>query len=99
ARTAVIHPLSLTTLFRSAAQTFERERITGRQDAVVNSRRGQSMPPPAPIKNKRTGQQNRQRHFGADAQVLSRPVRGGFVEWATRSEAHTSELQSLPTIL
>src|SRR5215467_1588152 len=33
-----------------AAQTFERERITGRQDAVVNSRRGQSMPPPAPIK-------------------------------------------------
>src|SRR5262249_55114430 len=66
-----------------AAQTFERERITGRQDAVVNSRRGQSMPPPAPIKNKRAGQQNRQRHFAADAQVLSRPVRGGFVEWAT----------------
>src|SRR5215470_13561604 len=41
------------------------------------------MPPPAPIKNERAGQQNRQRYLGADAQVLSCSVWDGFVEWAT----------------
>jgi hypothetical protein len=34
-----------------SAQAFGRKRITGRQDAVVNSRRGQSAPAPAPIED------------------------------------------------
>src|SRR5262252_4841124 len=65
-----------------SAQALGRERVIGRQSAAINSRRGQSAPAPAPIEDQRAGQQNRQRYLCADAQVLPRPVRDGFVEWA-----------------
>src|SRR5262245_22793199 len=65
-----------------SAQAFGRERITGRQSAVINSRRRQSAPSPAPIEDQRACQQNRRRYLCADAQILTRPVRDGFVEWA-----------------
>src|SRR5215475_9559569 len=40
------------------AQPFGCERVTGRQSAVINSRRRQSAPSPAPIEDQRAGQQN-----------------------------------------
>src|SRR5262245_15056562 len=64
------------------AQAFGREQVTGSQSAVINSRRRQSAPSPAPIEDQRAGQQNRRRYLCADAQILPRPVRDGFVEWA-----------------
>src|SRR5215510_6943985 len=64
------------------AQPFGCERVTGRQSAVINSRRRQSAPSPAPIEDQRAGQQNRRRYLCADAQILPRPVRDGFVERA-----------------
>jgi hypothetical protein len=63
-------------------QAFGRDRISGRQSAVINSRPRQSAPSPAPIEDQRAGQQNRRRYLCADAQVLPRPMRDGFVERA-----------------
>jgi hypothetical protein len=64
-------------------QALGRDRVTRRQNAVINSRRRQSAPSPGPIEDQWAGHQNWGRYLCADAQILPRPVRDWFVEWAT----------------